>query len=168
MADVAQFQNQAISRSCMDNAVHRFRAASFAGVLCAKRTVKPGVRPEKMSKLIFPDCRRVSFARKLFLRPSSFRRKLLVVAFKPVHPLRSRRRILLAQSKRARSARKGCRWQAFSVERAERPRARRPRTYFPRQFLSANVFVRDNMNNLQTRLPGAISRRRRIFFYFVL
>jgi len=34
-------------------AVHHFRAASFAGALCAKRTAKTGVRPEKMSKLIF-------------------------------------------------------------------------------------------------------------------
>ena len=65
-------------------AAHRFRAASFAGMLCAKRTAKPGVRPEKMSKLIFPDCRWFSSARKLSLRRSSFRRRLFVVVFKPV------------------------------------------------------------------------------------
>ena len=147
---------------------HRFRAASFAGVLCAKRTAKNRWTDQKMNKFIFWLAIGFSYARKLSLRRSSYRRRLFVIVFKPVRPLRSRRRILLAQSKRARSARKGCRWQAFSVERAERPRARRPRTYFPRQFLSSNVFVRDNMNNLQTRLPGAISRRRRIFFYFVL
>ena len=65
-------------------AVHRFRAASFAGVLCAKRTAKTGVRPRKMSKLIFSDCRRFSYARKLSLRYSSFRRRLFVVVTKPV------------------------------------------------------------------------------------
>ena len=64
-------------------AAHRFRAASFAGVLCATRTAKTGVRPEKMSKLIFPDCRRFSYARKLSLRLPSYRRRLFVVVAKP-------------------------------------------------------------------------------------
>ena len=98
-------------------AVHRFRAASFAGMLCAKRTAKPGVRPEKMSKLIFPDCRRVSSARKLSLRRSSFRRRLFVVVFKLVRPVESRGRRPLAQSSRPR----------------------RPRTYSSRQFLFFDV-----------------------------
>ena len=53
----------------------------------ARRTAKTGVRPEKMSKLIFPDCRRFSYARKLSLRRSSFTRGLFVVVFKPVRPL---------------------------------------------------------------------------------
>ena len=72
------------------SAAHRFRAASFAGVLCAKRTAKTGVRPRKMSKLIFPDCRRFSYARKLSLRLSSYRRRLFVVVFKPVRQNGSR------------------------------------------------------------------------------
>ena len=88
---------KAADRARDKSIVHRFRAASFAGVLCAKRTAKTGVRPKKMSKLIFPDCRRFSYARKLSLRLPSYRRKLFVIVFKPVRPLRSRRRILLAQ-----------------------------------------------------------------------
>ena len=87
------------------DAAHRFRAASFAGALCVKRTAKTGVRPGKMSKLIFPDCRRFSYARKLSLRSSSYRRKLFAIVFKPVRPLRSRRRSLLAQSSRPRRPR---------------------------------------------------------------
>ena len=83
-------------------------------------------------------------------------RKLLENVFKLVRPLESRGlgapgktacgslsaesgpagpgRRPLAQSERARSARKGCLWQAFSVERAGRPRARRPPTSPPANF----------------------------------
>ena len=71
--------------------------ASEAGRAVSKRTAKTSVRPEKMSKLIFPDCRRFFYAQKLSLRPSSYRRKLFVIVFKLVRPLRSRRRSLLAQ-----------------------------------------------------------------------
>ena len=80
-----------VADSVRNNVVfHRFRAASFAGMLCAKRTAKTGVRPGKMSNLIFPDCRRFSYARKLSLRPSSYRRNLFVIVFKPIRPDGSR------------------------------------------------------------------------------
>ena len=84
---------------------HRFRAASFAGVLCAKRTAKNRWTDQKMNEFIFWQAIGFSFARKLSLCPSSYRRKLFAIVFKPVRPLRSRRRSLLAQSSRPRRPR---------------------------------------------------------------
>ena len=78
-------------------AVHRFRAASFAGVLCAKRTAKNRWADQKMNEFIFWLALGFCNARKLSLRLSSYRRKLFVIVFRPVRPPRSRRRILLAQ-----------------------------------------------------------------------
>ena len=56
----------------------------------SKEKQKTCVRPEKISKLIFPDCCRFSYARKLLLRLPSYRRRLFVVVFKPVRQNGSR------------------------------------------------------------------------------
>ena len=64
--------------------------ASEAGHAVRKRTAKTGVRPEKMSKLIFPDCRRFSYALRLALRPSSYKRRLFVVVSLLIRQDRSR------------------------------------------------------------------------------
>ena len=64
--------------------VHRFRAASFAGALCAKRTAKNRWTDQKMNAFIFWLAIGFSYARKLSLRYSSFRRRLFVVVAKPV------------------------------------------------------------------------------------
>jgi len=76
--------------------------AGEAGPAVRMRTAKTGVRPEKMSKLIFPDCRRFSYARKLSLCRSSYRRKLFVIASKPV------RRMLLCSFLHEESAESLC------------------------------------------------------------
>ena len=70
--------------------VHRFRAASFAGMLCAKRTAKNRWADQKMNKFIFWLAIGFSYARKLSLRPSSYRRNLFVIVFKPIRPDGSR------------------------------------------------------------------------------
>jgi len=67
-------------------AVHRFRAASFAGVLCAKRTAKNRWTDQKMNAFIFWLAIGFSYARKLSWRRLSLRRKLFVAVFKPVRP----------------------------------------------------------------------------------
>jgi len=85
------FDKKAASRSNSDTAVHRFQAASFAGMLCAKRTAKNRWTDQKMNGFIFWLAIGFSFARKLSWRLSSFRRKLFVVVFKLVRPVRSRR-----------------------------------------------------------------------------
>ena len=83
-------------------AAHRFRAASFAGVLCAKRAAKSRWTDQKMNEFIFWLAFGFSSARKLSSRRSSFRRILFVFVSKMVRPLRSRRRILLVQGYRGR------------------------------------------------------------------
>ena len=60
--------------------------ADEVGHAARKRAAKTGGRPEKMRKLIFPACRRLSYARKLSLRPSIYRRRLFAVAFRQVRP----------------------------------------------------------------------------------
>ena len=55
-----------------------------------------------MNEFIFWLAIGFSYARKLSLRHSSYRRRLFVVAFKPVRPPRSRRRILLARDYKGR------------------------------------------------------------------
>jgi len=70
---------------------HRFRAASFAGALCAKRTAKNHWTDQKMNAFIFWLASGFSYARKLPWRYRSFRRKLFVIVFKPIRPVRSRR-----------------------------------------------------------------------------
>ena len=59
-------------------AAHRFRAASFAGVLCAKRAAKSRWTDQKMNEFIFWLAFGFSSARKLSSRRSSFRRILFV------------------------------------------------------------------------------------------
>ena len=70
--------------------VHRFRAASFAGALCVIRTAKNRWADQKMNKFIFWLAIGFSYARKLSLRPSSYRRNLFVIVFKPIRPDGSR------------------------------------------------------------------------------
>jgi len=72
-------------------AVHRFRAAGFAGALRAKRTAKNRWTDQKMNAFIFWLASGFSYARKLSWRHFSFRRTLFVIVFKPVRPARSRR-----------------------------------------------------------------------------
>ena len=69
---------------------HRFRAASFAGVLCAKRTAKNRWTYQKMNEFIFWLAIGFSFARKLSLRLPSYRRRLFVILFKLIRPDGSR------------------------------------------------------------------------------
>ena len=88
---------KAADRARNKTAVHRFRAASFAGALCVKRTAKNRWTDQKMNAFIFWLAIGFSYARKLSLRLPSYRRRLFVVIFKSVRSLRSRRRILLAQ-----------------------------------------------------------------------
>jgi len=71
-------------------AVHRFRAASFAGALCAKRTAKNRWTDQKMNEFIFWLAIGFSYARKLSWRHPSFRHKLFVIAFNSVRPDGSR------------------------------------------------------------------------------
>ena len=63
----------------------------------ARRTAKNRWTDQKMNAFIFWLATGFSYARKLSLRRSSYRRKLFVVVFKPDRLLRSRRRSLLAQ-----------------------------------------------------------------------
>ena len=65
------------------------RPAKLA-TLCAKRTAKNRWTGQKMNAFIFWLAIGFSYARKLSLRHSIYRRKLLVVVFKPVRPDGSR------------------------------------------------------------------------------
>ncbi|MBQ7518894.1 MAG: hypothetical protein IJU12_01135, partial [Clostridia bacterium] len=58
--------------------------------LCVKRTAKNRWADQKMNKFIFWLAIGFSYARKLSLRPSSYRRKLFVIVFKPIRPDGSR------------------------------------------------------------------------------
>ena len=61
-ADVARHGSPAACRSCLDDAIHRFRAGQLRWPGCAQSAQqKTCVRPRKMSKLIFSDCRRFFF-----------------------------------------------------------------------------------------------------------
>ena len=77
------------------------------------RTAKSRRTSRKISSLIFRLAFGFSSARKLSWRHTSYKRKLFVIAFKPNRPVKSRGRRPLAQSSRARSARKTCPWAGF-------------------------------------------------------
>jgi len=81
---------KAADRARNKAADHRFRAASFAGALCAKRTAKNRWTDQKMNSFIFWLAIGFSYARKLSWRHPSFRRKLFVIAFNSVRPDGSR------------------------------------------------------------------------------
>ena len=85
------FDNQQLSAAAWMTQSTASGQASFAGVLCAKRTAKNRWTDQKMNKFIFWLAIGFSYARKLSLRRSSFRRKLFVIVAKLVRPLRSRR-----------------------------------------------------------------------------
>ena len=147
-------------KSCKRNEKHSCspplpgRPAKLA-MRCAKRTAKTGVRPEKMSKLIFSDCRRFSSARKLSLRLPSFRRSLFVVAFKPVRPDGSRAQAGPgAEAWRARSARKTCPWAGFQRRAGRKAPDAEASNVSPLPISVCACFqLRDSMRKQQAKCP---------------